>query len=76
MRYLRLTYTLTDRQAPGELIIDFIVQRWTLRTVLHAVVRYEFPELCPEKMRGEEWSADRVQERFGIANLRYEFLQP
>ena len=75
MRYLRLTYTLTGRQSPGELILDFIGQRWTRRTVLHAVVRQEFPDLFPEKMRGEEWGAERVQERFGITDLKYTFLQ-
>ena len=75
MRYLRLTYDVTGRSAPGELILDFIGQRWTRRTVLHAVARHEFSELCPEKLRGEEWSAERVQERFGITDLKYTFVQ-
>lgn len=75
MDYLLLTYDIKGRSAPGQLILDIIGQRWNPRKVAHAIVRHEFPSLCPEKMQGREWCAEQVLERFGISNLQYKFVR-
>jgi len=73
MSYMLLTYEIEGRSVPGQLVLDFIGQKWSRRKLVHAIVRHEFPSLCPEKMRGSEWSADEVLERFGISNIQHEF---
>ena len=75
MDYLLLTYEIEGRSIPGQLILDFIGQRWNARKVAHAIVKHEFPSLCPDKMQGTEWSAEQVLERFGIRNLQYKFVR-
>jgi len=72
---LLLTYEIEGRLAPGQLVIDFLGQRWNPRKVAHAIARHEFPTLCPEHMQGNEWCEQRVLERFGIRNVRYRIVQ-
>lgn len=75
MSYLLLTYEITGGPMSRQLALDFLGQRWTRRKLVHAIVRHEFPSLCPEKMQGSEWSTDEVLERFGIRNLQHEFVR-
>lgn len=72
MGYLKLMYCIAGKSSPGLLYLD-LTQRWRERTVMHAIVKYEFPAFQTERMRGEEWTAKRVAERFGITNLRYAY---
>lgn len=75
MDYLLLTYEIEGRPIPSQLILDFIGQRWNPRKVAHAIVKHEFPSLCPARMQGTEWSAEQVLQRFGISNLQYKFVR-
>lgn len=70
MGYLKLTYCIAGKSSPGALYLD-LAERWRERTVMQAIVKHEFPAFQAEKMRGEEWTAKRVAERFGITDLRY-----
>jgi len=72
MGYLKLTYCIAGKSSSGPLYLD-LAERWRERTVMHAIVKHEFPALHAEKIRGEEWTAKRVAERFGITDLRYAY---